>query len=169
METARLSIRKFSSADLDGLFCCLSDEKSCRYEPYDPYGSSDIKDELQKRIDNPDYQAVIIKQTGQMIGSVYLSKREFDSYELGYIFNSDYWKRGYATEACKAMIDDAFDSGVHRIYAMTCVTNTDSWKLLERLGMIREGRIKKYAYYSLDEGGNRIWQDSYLYSIIGQN
>ena len=40
--------------------------------------------------------AVELKETGKMIGNVYLGKRDFDSLEIGYVFHEAYWKKGYA-------------------------------------------------------------------------
>ena len=52
-----------------------------------------------------------------MIGNVYLGKREFDALEMGYVFNQDYWGKGYAKESCKALIEQAFSGAIHRIFA----------------------------------------------------
>ena len=45
-----------------------------------------------------------LKDNGKLIGNVYLGKREFESLELGYVFNKEYWGRGYAKESCTAVI-----------------------------------------------------------------
>lgn len=52
-----------------------------------------------------------------MIGNVYLGKRDFESLEIGYVFNKKYCGRGFANESCSALITKAFSSGIHRIYA----------------------------------------------------
>lgn len=77
--------------------------------------------------------AVELKSSHKMIGNVYLGKRDFDSLEMGYVFNRNYWGKGYAAESCKALIQQAFSNGVHRIYAECDPRNKNSWKLLEAL------------------------------------
>ena len=101
-----------------------------------------------------------------MIGNVYLGKREFETLELGYVFNKQYWGQGYAKEGCAALIRKAFSEGEHRIFAECDPCNTGSWKLLERLGFIQEAHFKKNVYFRKDENGNPIWKDTFVYSLL---
>ena len=56
------------------------------------------------------------------------------SAELGYWIAEPYWKKGYATEACKILIRRAFDDlAVDRIYATYKISNTASKRVLEKL------------------------------------
>ena len=55
--------------------------------------------------------------------------------ELGYWIAEEYWGRGYATEASKALIDHAFDDlNVREIYASYRIDNNQSKRVLEKLG-----------------------------------
>ena len=38
-----------------------------------------------------------------------MSKGDYDTWELGYVFNSDFWGNGYAYESAAALITQAFE------------------------------------------------------------
>lgn len=82
-----------------------------------------------------------------MIGNVYLGKRDFNTLEIGYVFNKNYWRNGYAKESCKALIDNAFSEGIHRIFAECDPKNPNSWKLLENLGFQKEAYFRQNVYF----------------------
>lgn len=64
------------------------------------------------------------------------------------------------------MINQAFASGVHRIYAECDPQNENSWRLLESLGFRREAHLRKNVYFWRDEDGNPRWKDTYLYAKL---
>ena len=108
-----------------------------------------------------------MKDTGKLIGNIYLAEQEFDTWELGYVFNKNFQRMGYATEAVKALLDDIFhDKNARRIVAMCNPLNEPSWKLLERLGFRKEGHLIKNIYFKKDGDGNPIWSDTYEYGIL---
>lgn len=152
--------------DLQDLFEYLSDEKVVEYEPYKPMNIEEVKDELEWRISTDEMIAVELKDNHKMIGNVYLGKRDFNTLEIGYVFNKSYWGNGYAKESCKAVIDNAFTEGVHRIFAECDPNNPNSWRLLEALGFQREAVFKKNVYFWTDENELPIWKDTYVYSIL---
>ena len=132
-QTERLILRRYTEADLQDLWEYLSDEEVVAYEPYKPMSLEEVKDNLEWRIGTDEMVAVELRDSHKMIGNVYLGKREFVSLEIGYVFNRSYWGNGYAAESCKALIQQAFSNGIHRIYAECDPKNESSWKLLERL------------------------------------
>ena len=110
--------------------------------------------------------AVELKSTGKMIGNVYLGKRDFESLEIGYVFNEDYWNKGYAKESCNKLMELAFQKGIHRIYAECDPDNQASWRLLESMDFAREGYLKKNVYFWRDSNGKPIWKDTFIYSKL---
>jgi len=81
--------------------------------------------------------------------------------EVWYKLHSDYWKKGYATEALNRVLDFGFnDLELHRIQAGCAVENIGSIKVLERVGMIREGRGRQIL--ALQSG----WSDNFEYAIL---
>ncbi|MEM7665405.1 MAG: GNAT family N-acetyltransferase [Pseudomonadota bacterium] len=63
-------------------------------------------------------------------------------HEIGWLVREDRWRRGYAEEAMRAVIDWAFGSiGAPHVVALTSEANVGSWKLMEKLGMIRRAEL----------------------------
>jgi RimJ/RimL family protein N-acetyltransferase len=64
--------------------------------------------------------------------------------ELGYWIGVPWWGRGYATEAARAVVRYGFDElGLHKIHAHYVTRNPASGKVLERVGMQREGMLRE--------------------------
>jgi len=167
METKRLLIRRFTPDDWPDLFEYLSRDAVVKYEPYDVFTEEASKQEAVRRAGDNNFWAVCLKDNGKLIGNQYLSKQEFDTWEFGYVFNTDYQGMGYATESAQAIVDDAFrNHDARRIIAKCNPLNTRSWKLLERLGMRREGHMLQTVYFKRDKDGCPIWHDTYAYGIL---
>ena len=164
LETERLILRRYKAEDLEDLYEYLSDDEVVRYEPYKAMTMDEVKDNLKWRIETDEMLAVELKDNHKMIGNVYLGKRDFDSLELGYVFNRRFWGKGYARESCEAVVRYAFLNGSHRIFAECDPNNASSWKLLEAIGFSREGHLKKNVYFWTDEQGEPIWKDTYIYA-----
>lgn len=98
-----------------------------------------------------------------MIG-LRLGKPKYRNAEVWYKFFPDHWGRGYATEALKELLRFGFnDLNLHRIEAGCAVENTGSIKVLEKAGMVREGRTRKL----LPIRGE--WADNYGYAILEED
>lgn len=167
LETERLVIRRFKEEDWKDLYEYLSDEEVVRYEPYQAFSIEASQNEAKSRAESPAFLAVCLKENNKLIGNIYFEKQEFKTWEIGYVFNRSYQGRGYATEAANAVIAYGFNTrGARRIVAMCNPLNTASWRLLERLGMRREGHLKQNIYFKKDEKGNPIWSDTYEYAIL---
>ena len=167
METERLFIRKFTPDDWQDLHEYLSQKEVVKFEPYDLFTEEASKSEAIRRSENDSFWAVCLKNNGKLIGNIYLCKQDFDTWELGYVFNAKYHNRGYATETAKVLVDDVFrNKNARRVIAMCNPLNTPSWKLLERLGMRREGHLRQNIYFKKDETGLPIWIDTYEYGIL---
>ncbi len=165
-ESERLILRRYMKEDIQDLFEYLSDIETVKYEPYKPLSLDEAKENLEWRISTDEMIAVELKNLHKMIGNVYLGKRDFEALEIGYVFNRNFWKNGYAAESCKALIQQAFSNGVHRIYAECDPDNKNSWKLLEALGFQREAHFRKNVYFWRDETEKPIWKDTYVYARL---
>lgn len=83
--------------------------------------------------------AVILKETGEMIGQCGLTMQPWKNtevLEIGYLFNRAYWHKGYAAEAAKACKEYAFEVlGANEVCSIIRNTNTASQKVAVRNGM----------------------------------
>ena len=71
------------------------------------------------------------------------------------------------TESAAALMEHAFaKQGARRIIAMASPVNTKSWRVLERLGMRREGHLKRNVFFKTDTEGRPVWLDTYMYAIL---
>ena len=91
--------------------------------------------------------AVTAADGGTLLGAVGLALAPARAgAELGYWVARPAWGRGYATEAAAALCDLAFASlGVHRIEARHFTRNPASGRVLQKLGMRREGVLRDAA------------------------
>ena len=168
METERLILRRYTADDLQDLYEYLSDAEVVKFEPYKAMQLDEVRENLTWRIESDEMIAVERKSDHKMIGNIYLGKRDFDAFEIGYVFNRNFWGNGYAKEACAAVIEDAFRHGAHRIFAECDPENPNSWKLLETLSFKREAHFRKSVYFWTDTAGKPLWKDTYVYAKLNQ-
>ena len=138
-----------------------------KFEPYEPFSLNACKDEALNRSKNKSFIAVVLKDTKKVIGNLYFQKCHFETWELGFVFNRQYQKQGYAAESIEALFEKVFcDRKVRRIVALCNPDNTNSWHLLERVGMEREGHLKQNIYFRVNDRNEPIWQDTYQYGLL---
>lgn len=84
-------------------------------------------------------------------------------HEIGWVFHPDHQGQGYATEAAVLALTYGFDHmGLHRVVAICQPEHLASRRVMEKLGMRREGCF----HASLCEGDGR--RDEYCYAILAQ-
>ncbi len=67
---------------------------------------------------------------------------------VGYALARDYWRQGLATEAAAAVVAVAVDlPGVHRVWAYCDVDNAASARVMEKAGMVFEGKLRRWAVH----------------------
>jgi len=170
LQSERLMIRNFRPEDGSDLFEYLSRADVLLYEPGEPETKKSCELLAAERASGDYFLAVCLKDGGKMIGHLYFAQQEpleFDTWEIGYIFNPTYGKLGYATEAARRLVDWLFyEKEAHRVMAMCDPKNENSWKLLERLGMRREGHYRKKAFFRRDTEGKPLWHNAYEYAVL---
>lgn len=168
--TDRLLIRRFIAEDWQELHEYHSDPLVVKYEIHPPFSEEQSKQGAEYYSKSPHYWAVCLKESGRLIGHIFLVDNNQFVWMFGYAFNRKYHKNKYATEAGAAMIDYVFHSrNAHRITAECNIENIASYRLLERLGFQREGRLRQHIYFHCDEQGKPIWIDSYIYALLAQD
>jgi RimJ/RimL family protein N-acetyltransferase len=104
--------------------------------------------------------AIVRKADNRLIGRCGLDRGGPDL--LGYCLCRDLWGKGYMTEAVRAVVDYGFrEINLHRIWADCDPRNIGSRRVMEKMGMRREGHaIENYRY------PNGEWADTYFYAIL---
>jgi RimJ/RimL family protein N-acetyltransferase len=170
LETARLIIRNFQEDDWKDLHAYLSLPETYIYEPGEPISVDQAKGLAEDRSKGDAFLAVILKAENKMIGHLYfdlMEPQDFLTWELGFIFNPEFQNRGYCTEASRRVIEYGFgELAAHRIAAFCDPRNHASSRVLEKIGMRREGHFRKKAFFRRDANGTPLWHDAYAYGIV---
>ncbi|MBQ9459436.1 MAG: GNAT family N-acetyltransferase [Oscillospiraceae bacterium] len=150
LETARLRLRRFAPADAADCFASykgdeetyrlLSESASTRAEVDAWLASADAAYAA------PDtyYWAIERREDGRIVGEVFV-----DDYgernrwcELDWIVGRAFRDRGYASEAAGAAMAYLFETGFHRVQAKCAAENAASERVMQKLGMKREGVLR---------------------------
>ena len=169
LQTKRLILRPFRETDYDGLYEFLSQLREDAFEGYPGITYENGRKHLDERLGSEEYWAIELREAGKVIGNIYCGKRDYEARELGFIVNKDKQRRGYALEALRAVIENAFQTGVHRLYAECDPRNTASWRLLEAAGLRREAHFRRNLYFHRDEKGAPLWKDTYVYALTEED
>jgi RimJ/RimL family protein N-acetyltransferase len=106
-----------------------------------------------------------LRESDQVIGGCGLgiAKENPTAASLGFLFNRECWGKGYATECATAMLRFGFERlRLHRVSASCDVLNVSSCRVLEKLGMVREGHLRDGRYHQ------GRWRDSFVYGILAE-
>lgn len=150
-ETNRLLLRKLTQSDFNDLCRILQDE-DVMYAYEGAFNDEETQNWLDKQLTR--YQedgfglcAVILKETGEMIGQCGLTMQDIPGergLEIGYLFRKEYWHKGYATEAAIACKEYGFQVlKAEKVYSIIRDSNTASQNVAKRNGMVYEGTIVK--------------------------
>ena len=88
---------------------------------------------------------ITLRPNGEPLGSIELRPQGHRA-ELGYVLARPRWNQGYTTEAARAVVDWALaQPDLGRVWAVCDVENAASARVLENLGMRREGLLRRWA------------------------
>jgi RimJ/RimL family protein N-acetyltransferase len=166
IETERLIIRNFKLTDKNDLCEYMIQRVDKKFENYPDFTMEKAEKEIEFRSQSDEFFAIELKSTGKVIGNIYLGKRDFEAKELGYVLNENYHQTGYGSEAALAAIKYEFANGTRRIYAEASPENEASWRLMEKIGLQREARLRKNVSFHNDKYGNPIYWDTYIYAAL---
>jgi RimJ/RimL family protein N-acetyltransferase len=170
IHTERLIVRPFRPDDWRDLFDYLSLPEVYAFEPGEPVDSEQARALAIARSNGRAFWAVERRTDRRMIGHLYfapIEPAELRTCELGYIFNPACQRQGYATEATRALVDHAFaEMGVHRVVANCNPANVASWRVLEKIGFVREGHLRQSVFFRCDTEGRPMWQDTFQYARL---
>ena len=170
IETARLRLREHDPADAPVMASLFNDIEVVRGTlsvPF-PYTEANAREWIaglkpaRVHEGKPTSFAVTLRDGGVFVGSAGLNvDAAHRRAELGYMYGRAFWGRGYATEACRALLAYAFETlGLHIVYASHWGWNAASARVLEKSGMRFEGVLREH--------GVRLGevQDSVVYGMV---
>ncbi len=160
-------LREFHPSDLDKVVSVIGDDRVTNSLSFDSrtrgQASTIIHDTLIRAKQEPrtEYYLAVTTVNNGLVGFVRLGLNGVQAAKLGYAIAAAYWRRGYATDATRTLIDYGFRSlKLRRISAAIGPENTASIAIAHRLGMTYEGRLRDHVFT------NGKWRDSLLYSIL---
>ena len=150
--TERLELRAFESDDLEALHAVYGDPEVTRFIPAYPTlehtrGALEIH-VREARAGNPAFWALIERESGRLIGDAGIGLIEGvgPEFELGYTLGPQWWGRGHATEAARAVLDYALgELALPEVLALVRPANAASINVLEKIGMERVGTRNAYG------------------------
>lgn len=147
-ETEHLTHRAFEVGDAAAMYALNSHPEVMRYTGEAPVASVEAAREAIAAY--PDFEAVgygrwacVLKETGGVIGFCGLKWLEdLGEVDIGFRFLPEFWGRGLGTEAASACLRFGFETiGLGRIIGLVLPANGASVRVLEKIGMSREGEI----------------------------
>lgn len=170
LQTARCVLRAFEESDFEDVHAYASDPEITRYQwwgPNDEAATRAFIDFARKQMSDREsgaFEFAIERSSdARVVGGcgVRAKRTMFREFELGYTLCRDVWRQGIGYEVAARVRDFAFDAlGAHRLYASIDPQNAASIALATKLGMRREGVLRKD---SLIRGK---WRDSAIYALL---
>jgi ribosomal-protein-alanine N-acetyltransferase len=170
LTTPRLVLRECAPDDLAAFHELDADPEVVRYVSYGPWTLEESRHDLDVHIAQQAvsprlsyYLAVVLKAEARLIGwcALDITSQKHHEAELGYALNRRSWGQGYSTEAAQALLAFGFGSlDLHRVFATCSPENVASERVLQKLGMQQEGRLRENKW------SKGRWRDSLLYAIL---
>jgi RimJ/RimL family protein N-acetyltransferase len=170
--TDRLTLRPATTSDLPAVFAIRSRADVAEWMPEHPTSY----DEWLLRLGRSGAvdRMLVMEAAGAIVGDLYLHVEDAwaqaevrDSgkqaqAEIGWCLSPDHQGRGYVTEATTELLRICFaELGVRRVTAQAFAENTPSLRVMDRLGMVCEGRFRAESLHR--EHG---WVDGVVYALL---
>jgi RimJ/RimL family protein N-acetyltransferase len=172
LATERLRLREFVEADWPAVLAYQRDSRYLRYNPWTARNAQEVQAFVRRFVDQQGasprtkYQlAVTLQDGGALIGNCGIRQEAAGASEadIGYELAPEHWGHGYATEAAGAVLRFGFEVlEVHRVSAWCVADNAASVRVLEKLGLREEGRLREKSHYK------GRWWDHLLFAILAE-
>ncbi len=169
IETERLRLRRPVIEDAEAIFSRYAqDADVTKYLTWRPHKIIETVREflllfLKKQNEGRWFQWVITKKDNQQLLGMIGFKVDGYKAELGYVLARTFWGRGYMTEAARVIVDWVLkQEGIYRVWAFCDVENLASARVLEKVGMQREGVLRRWMIHPNVSDEPR---DCYCYAI----
>ena len=170
LTTARLLLRPFRPDDHADLHAMAGDPEVVRWMDWGPNTPEEtsvfLGYALVSETEEPrrTWKFAVVRQSdGALIGSaeLHIESPEHSRGTMGYLVDPAAQGRGYATEAARAVLTHGLtEGGLHRVTATCDPENTGSIRVLEKIGMSREGHLHDHFLIRGE------WRDRLLYAAL---
>ncbi|MED1864882.1 GNAT family protein [Fictibacillus nanhaiensis] len=170
LKTSRILFREIVAEDWRSIHQYASQEIVSQYQPWGPNLENDsiayVNEVMNDAKKNPRIRyafAIVENHSKKLIGAGELQITSLTNRvgEIGYVIHPDYWGKGFATETGQLLLKFGFeDVQLHRIFATCDPRNKASEKVLMKLDMKLEGKMRENIL--LKDG----WRDSLLFSML---
>lgn len=164
-----LYLREVTPDDWSLLHEFASNEDVCKFQPWGPNTEEDSKFFIAQAIRDRNKRhrsrfvfTIVLKETEKVVGNIEMNITDWDGVgEIGFVIHHKYWGRGYAKQAVCLMLKHCFECcELQRVAAVCDPNNVASIKVLEKVGMVKEGVLRKDLYIK------GKWRDSVVYSLL---
>ena len=170
VDTPRLVLDRLTASDVSAFLAYRNDPEVARYQSWDSITLAEASQFVESQaklapgMPGEWFQfAVRLKPSDHLIGDCGLFVEPTDRRvgELGFTFGRDHQRLGLATEAAQALLRFAFGVlHLQRVKAVVDCRNTPAIRLLERVGLRRDGHFVRRAWFK------GAWCDEYLYAAL---
>jgi len=167
LETARLRLRPPRIEDAHAVFESYPrDPAVSTYMPWSAHESlAETEDYLRGRIaaegeGHRRYWLVTCAADDAVLGMIGLKFVDHHA-EVGFVLARAAWNHGYMTEALQPILEFALaQPGMYRVWGYCDVENRASARVMEKVGMEREGLLRRYARFAVSDEP----RDVYMYA-----
>ena len=148
LETERLILRRYNESDIDAFYEILHDD---RLHKYISFPDLTVEQELEYikncmkdvETDKCEKWAIVLKESNETLGNISVNTvvKKHNYCDVGYVIRYDYWGKGYASEALKAVSDYLLDSGYYLVECTCNELNKQSSRVMEKSGFSKDGTI----------------------------
>ena len=170
LKTERLRLRKAKLADAEAIFRQYAqDPEVTRYVSWRAHADLEETREYVRMCllawdVGKAFHWVIERNEDRQVLGMMIARAAEEKWELGYVLARVYWGQGYMTEALKALIAWGLkQKEIYRIWAVCDVDNLASARVMEKVGMAREGVLRRWSVHPNLSPEPR---DSYCYAIV---
>ena len=171
LETKRLILRKFEKSDFAAVHSYAGNPDNVTYMIWGPNTERETRDFINMAITDANdvpctsfIFAAVYKETGALIGSCNITVSDHEA-EVGWILHRDFWNQGFGTEMGRELLRFGFeDLGFHRVVAHCDAENHGSYRIMEKIGMRREGLFIQSR--PARNRSDKRFIDEYSYAIL---
>jgi [ribosomal protein S5]-alanine N-acetyltransferase len=168
LRTERLLLRDFTEHDWPAVLAYQRDPRYLRFYPWTERTEEDARAIVRRFLNWQQEQPrrrfqLAITLDGEVIGNVGVRRIEAGSRvaDIGYELAPALWGQGYATEAAQAILHWGFEElDLHRVGAHCIADNAASARVLEKVGMQREGVLREHEHFK------GRWWDVLLFGLL---